>query len=56
MCRKHYIDYVGIAIRKELKVVYRDPESAYSAFDFAGKGLIAIQTLLQSIAIKRLNF
>jgi Txe/YoeB family toxin of Txe-Axe toxin-antitoxin module len=39
-CKGHYLDYLKQRIRKELRLVYRDPESAYAALDFAGTGKI----------------
>lgn len=46
---------VSIKIRKELKIVYRDPESNYSALDFSGTGRISMRTFLDNIIVKRLN-
>lgn len=42
-------------IRKELKIVYRDPESTYSALDFTGTGRISMRSFLDNIIVKRLN-
>jgi hypothetical protein len=43
-------------VRKELRLVYRDPESAYAALDFSGIGSIKMQALLDNLIVKRLNF
>jgi hypothetical protein len=42
-------------IRKELRLVYRDPESAYAVLDFTGSGKIKIINLLENLVIQRLK-
>ena len=55
LCKKHYLDWVSNRVRKEMKIVYRDPESNYSAMDFLGTGLISMQTFITNIIVKRLK-
>jgi hypothetical protein len=47
---------ISTKVRKELKVVYRDPESSYSALDFSGTGRISMQGFLSNLIVKRLKF
>ena len=56
LCKKHYLDIIREKIRRELKLTYRDPDSAYAALDFEGKGNIKIENILEGYAIKRLQY
>ncbi|CDW74423.1 ef-hand calcium-binding domain-containing protein 6 [Stylonychia lemnae] len=46
---------ISTKIRREFKLVYRDPESNYSALDFTGTGKISIRTFLDNVIVKRLK-
>lgn len=41
-------------IRRKLSVIYKDPVSAYSTFDFFGTGKISINDVLNNKAIKKI--
>ena len=56
MCKKHYLDFVKCTVRKEIQKIYRDPESAYAALDFSGKGRISMQDFLKGLVVQRLKF
>jgi hypothetical protein len=46
---------ISTKIKREFKLVYRDPESNYSALDFSGTGKISIAAFLDNIIIKRMK-
>jgi len=56
MCRKHYLDYVGQTLRKEIKLLYRDPETAYASMDFEGNGKISFHEFIESIVVQKTKF
>lgn len=55
-CKKHLLDHLKQRVRKELRQVYKEPETAYAAMDFSGKGKIDVTNILSNVIIKRLNF
>ena len=56
MCKKHFLAYLKVIVRKEFRLVYRDPESTYAALDFSGKGKIQMKDILDNLVFKRLKF
>jgi hypothetical protein len=42
-------------VKKEMKTVYKDPESAYASLDFTGIGRITMRTFLSNMIVQRLK-
>lgn len=49
------LDWVSNKVRKELKIVYKDPETSYSALDFLGSGKITLKGFMNNLIVKRLK-
>lgn len=56
LCKIHFIDVLRTKIRREIKIVYREPESAFASMDFGGKGRLSIDTIINNLIIKRLKY
>ena len=54
-CKRHFLEFVKVRVRKEIRLVYRDPESAYAALDFSGSGKISIDSILNNLIVQRLG-
>ena len=45
-----------LALRKELRNIFRGPDKAYASMDFTGKGYITEDDFLNSFVINRIPF
>jgi len=41
LCKTHYLHFMRLVVSRDFKVMYRQPESAFGALDFQGRGFIA---------------
>ena len=55
LCKKHFLHNMKKYIRQQLSVIYRDPESAYTSFDFNGSGKIRLKEFLNHPCIKKME-
>lgn len=53
-CKKHFLDRLGKRVKNEIKMVYKNPENSFAAFDTQSIGEVTIDGFINSKVIKRL--
>jgi hypothetical protein len=46
LCRNHLLDKIGVDLRRVLRLLYKDPESAFCVFNSTGQTTITIDEML----------
>lgn len=41
LCKTHFLHWMRLVVSRDFKMKYRQPETAFGAFDFQGRGFIA---------------
>jgi len=56
LCKAHFLTKLKNKLRNEIRLVYKDPESAYASFNFSGKNSISLNELLNHVIVKRIGY
>jgi hypothetical protein len=46
LCRNHLLDKIGVELRRVLRLLYKDPESAFCVFNSTNQTTITIDEML----------
>ena len=55
-CKNHHLEQVKTQMRRDVKKMYRDPDSAFASFNFAGKKVIAMSDILNHLFVTRFRY
>ena len=56
LCKVHYLEKVQRVIRQTVRKVYKDPETAFAAFNFRGEATIGLEDILGHMIVKKAGF
>lgn len=56
LCKVHFLEHLQSTLRKTVHRVYKDPESAFAAFNFTGLANISMNDILEHRVVKSLGY